>query len=397
MLSPKNKNIKSGMLLALGFGLLIFAFIIFTFYFYQKFAQSNKDLTDETNRNDTQLNLTMSMRVAVRERAILLWQMTLLKDPFDRDELFDKFYEYGSNYKSSRIQYTETKLNTDEIVLLELLDHETSQRAHVLRTFANDLMEGKNNHKYEEILNRVISEQIVVADILDDLISLQQEENNVARQKSAQSITILLTNLIITISIIILLGIIFARIVIKNSNCKTELLEAANKDLDELAKKDHLTGLPNRMYLIDHLNLQLSLSKRNNSQGALLFIDLDEFKPINDNFGHEAGDEYLKLIANEMSNLLRDSDVLARLGGDEFVVALFDIQDESQVMNVTNKLLDKLSSDYIISGNTIRASASIGICYFPQKDMTVDMLISRADAAMYQAKNTGKNKYYVSQ
>ena len=127
-----------------------------------------------------------------------------------------------------------------------------------------------------------------------------------------------------------------------------------------------------------------------------LNVDLDGFKPINDTYGHEAGDEFLKKIGNRMKRVLRESDVLARLGGDEFVIVLLDIPDYSQALTVADKLLLILSDKYIINGNEITASASIGVCFFPEKQMNVEKLISSADSAMYKAKELGKNRYYVS-
>lgn len=342
------------------------------------------------------MSAAMAMRVSVRERAILLWQMTLYEDAFDRDELFEKFYEYGSRYHEFRQKYLNSQLTEKENNLVTNLDKETSSRAPLLREFANNLMVDEKQDLYIDNLNQVLTDQIVVANILDEIIHLQQNQNEIARKNASTLIKDILFQLMIWTIVIFVSGVLFARKVVQSSNIKNKLLEKANDDLERLARYDHLTGLPNRLFLLEHLEISLPLAVRNENKGALFFIDLDGFKPINDTFGHEAGDDFLKKVSSSMKEVLRESDVLARLGGDEFVVVLFDISDYSQALTVAEKLLLKLSDNYIIKGDLISASASIGICFFPDKRMNVDKLISCADHAMYKAKELGKNRYFVN-
>ena len=387
---------SSTLLLILGFVLLLLAFSYLSFYSFNKFSQTNASLSQETNNNDIQMSAAMAMRVSVRERAILLWQMTLFEDAFDRDELFEKFYEYGSSYQTNRLRYLNSQLTDEEQFLVANLDNETSSRAPLLREFASNLMGDDKQDLYNENLNQVLADQIVVANILDKIIHLQQNQNEAARKKASTLIQDILSQLIIWTIAILVSGVLFARKVIHSSIRKNKLLEKANNDLERLARYDHLTGLPNRLFLLEHLEISLPLAVRNKNKGALFFIDLDGFKPINDTYGHEAGDDFLKKVSNSMKEVLRESDVLTRLGGDEFVAVLFDIPDYSQALTVADKLLLKLSDKYIIKGDTISASASIGICFFPDKKMNVDKLIGCADKAMYKAKELGKNRYFVS-
>lgn len=387
---------KSTLLLVLGFGLLLLAFSYLSFYSFQKFSQTSATLSETTNNNDIQMSTAMAMRVAVRERAILLWQMTLLEDAFDRDELFEKFYRYGSQYQESRQTYLNSQLTETEKNYLVSLDKETSSRAPLLREFANNLMDDRGRDLYTVSLNQVLSDQIIVANLLDKIIHLQQEQNETSRKQASEQIKAILSQLIAWTIFLLVSGIVFARKVVQSSIRKNRLLEKANDDLERLARYDHLTGLPNRLFLLEHLELGLPLAVRNEYKCALFFIDLDEFKPINDTYGHKAGDEFLKKIGNRMKRVLRESDVLARLGGDEFVIVLFDIHEYSQALTVAEKLLLILSDKYVINGNEISASASIGVCFFPEKQMNVGKLINCADSAMYRAKELGKNRYYVS-
>jgi diguanylate cyclase (GGDEF)-like protein len=387
---------KSTLMLVVGFGVLLIAFSYLSFYSFNQFSQINNTLSQTTNNNDIQMSSALEMRVAVRERAILLWHMTLLEDAFDRDELFEKFYDYGSGYQASRQKYLDSILTESEKNYLVNLDKETSSRAPLLREFANNLMDDEQRDLYNDNLNQVLTDQIIVANILDEIIRLQQDQNGIARTQAAELIADVLFQLITWTILILISGIFFARKVVQSSIGKNRLLKKANDDLERLARYDHLTGLPNRLFLLEHLELALPLATRNEYKCALFFIDLDGFKAINDTYGHEAGDEFLKKIGNRMKRVLRESDVLARLGGDEFVIVLFDIPDNSQALTVAEKLLLILADKYVVNGNEVNASASIGVCFFPEKQMNVEKLICRADSAMYKAKELGKNRYYVS-
>jgi len=172
----------------------------------------------------------------------------------------------------------------------------------------------------------------------------------------------------------------------------TERKEADEK-LRHAAMHDPLTGLPNRAMLFEYAEHLLPHNRRNNRCAAVLFIDLDRFKPINDTHGHEIGDQLLKEIANRISRTLRADDIVSRLGGDEFVVLLQDICESNHAGEATRHIVDKLSKPFYINGLALSISASIGISTFPNDAQDIDTLISQADAAMYQAKQAGRNNY----
>lgn len=164
----------------------------------------------------------------------------------------------------------------------------------------------------------------------------------------------------------------------------SERIEAKEK-LEYLATHDVLTGLPNRLLFSDRLNHALAMANRTGGQGAILLIDLDDFKAINDTFSHDDGDEFLKLMAGRIENCIRESDTVARIGGDEFTVLLENIE-HNDVIIVAQKLNWAISEKATIRGNTIVSTASIGIGMFPQDGDAVQQLIKNADLAMYQAK-----------
>jgi diguanylate cyclase (GGDEF)-like protein/PAS domain S-box-containing protein len=167
----------------------------------------------------------------------------------------------------------------------------------------------------------------------------------------------------------------------------------AEARIQHLAHYDSLTDIPNRRLFYDRLGHATSLSRRDRSELALLYIDLDEFKAVNDTFGHAAGDELLKCVADRIREALRESDTLARMGGDEFAVILPAITNREDVAKVAAKIIGALSASYKLSGHAreVTIGASIGIAIYPADAQDIDALIKAADTAMYNAKQTGNS------
>ncbi|GIZ50126.1 EAL domain-containing protein [Noviherbaspirillum aridicola] len=173
----------------------------------------------------------------------------------------------------------------------------------------------------------------------------------------------------------------------------TERKQTAEK-LIHLAQYDALTQLPNRTLLQDRLLQAVSHAGRNRGRLAVLFLDLDRFKDINDSLGHAAGDTMLRQIAARLSMQLRESDTVARLGGDEFVILLRDVQKDEQVAAVARKILDAVTRQVTVGGVEFMPTCSIGISIYPKDGRDGETLLRNADAAMYRAKENGRNSYY---
>ncbi len=161
--------------------------------------------------------------------------------------------------------------------------------------------------------------------------------------------------------------------------------------LTHQAHHDALTGLPNRVLLEDRLTQALAQARRNEQQVALLFIDLDGFKSVNDTLGHPAGDALLRQVAERLASGVRASDTLARMGGDYFAIVLQEIRDTPSTERVAEKLLESLRLPFHVEGRELRISASIGVAFFPEDGLEVEPLLRHADAAMYRAKASGRN------
>lgn len=163
--------------------------------------------------------------------------------------------------------------------------------------------------------------------------------------------------------------------------------------LQYLAYYDGLTGLPNRRLFLDRLDLSLSHARRDKHMLAVVFIDLDQFKQINDTLGHKIGDEVLVAATQRMKNCLREGDTLARLGGDEFTVILPVIPTPEAASHVAGKFLECLNNPLNVNGQELRVTASIGISIFPKDGEDADSLLNNADIAMYRIKGNGRNGF----
>jgi diguanylate cyclase (GGDEF)-like protein/PAS domain S-box-containing protein len=172
------------------------------------------------------------------------------------------------------------------------------------------------------------------------------------------------------------------------------LWKRSQQQLEHLAHHDALTGLPNRLMLLARLEHALSKARRDKTLGAVLFIDLDRFKQVNDTLGHPAGDALLIAVAKRLRERLRDSDTLARLGGDEFVIVLETLGARSQAAAVAQELIARLSEPFDLPGGHVaRIGASVGISLYPGKGTTSEQLIKQADVALYESKQGGRGTY----
>ena len=171
-------------------------------------------------------------------------------------------------------------------------------------------------------------------------------------------------------------------------------LKQSEQQLERLAHHDALTGLPNRLLLLSRLEHALERTRRNAGIGAVLFVDLDRFKNVNDSLGHPAGDELLIAVARRLRARLRDTDTLARLGGDEFVVILEEVATAEKAAGIAQELINRVSESFQLSGdNEVYIGASIGISMFPSDGEHAAELIQHADTALYEAKEAGKRTY----
>lgn len=169
--------------------------------------------------------------------------------------------------------------------------------------------------------------------------------------------------------------------------------QQAGEAFKQLAHHDSLTGLPNRLYFQNELQKRTEQSQQTGQSLALMFIDLDNFKTVNDSFGHDYGDEVLKIVASRMQQTLRNDDALCRLGGDEFAVLLRGFSDEQDIEALATRLIQAIRSPMFVQQQLMPVGATVGLAFSPQDANDAALLLQKADEAMYKAKKAGKNTY----
>ncbi len=172
--------------------------------------------------------------------------------------------------------------------------------------------------------------------------------------------------------------------------------ERKEKQLMQLAFHDQLTGLPNRVLLMERLRQDLLRAKRDSSFLAVMFIDLDGFKAVNDNLGHDAGDELLQWVGKRFQQCCREVDTVARLGGDEFVFILTSLHSVQTAQQIAKNVLKAISQAFLINGQMVKIGASIGLAIYPDDHTEAELLLKYADDAMYLAKQNGKNRFALA-
>lgn len=172
-----------------------------------------------------------------------------------------------------------------------------------------------------------------------------------------------------------------------------EELEKAKAEMTHLAMHDVLTDLPNRVQLQDRIAQAIAFAKRHDAKLAVLFLDLDRFKEVNDSLGHAIGDRLLQSVAQRLKSAIRDSDTVSRLGGDEFVLLLSEVGQAEHLEQKIEKIHQIITAPYLVEGNDLRISATIGVSIFPEHGEDAETLIRHSDIAMYCAKRNGRGHY----
>ncbi len=414
MFIDKFKKMFSNRGIATGFGFIILLMLIQTVLALWRFNDVKIEFIKVVDVYNVRMQLVQKMRVISRERAPILFSMVSTDDAFEIDDLKTEFGSLGSLFLGYRKQLVATNLSAQE---QELLDHH--------REFARSIVPGQRRvielveeEKYSAAQDLLVKEvspnQIIALSKLDDLIAYESMNSHKAMNKAKKLfgttrrdlILATLLGVIISIAIGFFVSIrfsLFIKTLKKNKDDleitvaeRTKDLVEVNKQLQHLAHYDVLTGLPNRSSFLGYLSQGMKEMDNKNKGLALLFIDLDGFKSINDDYGHDYGDEILRQVATRVDETLRNDDVFARLGGDEFTLIAQNIvasDDNKAVKIVADKVIEALSQPFDVIDAQCHIGSSIGIALYPSQTKDLDELISFADAAMYAVKRSGKNNY----
>lgn len=331
-------------------------------------------------------------------------------------ELTSDFVNINQSNYDEKINITLSKIGTflqADRAYLFIMNHEsqTMTNTHEWCEKAIDSVLDSNNNlpfsKFPWLINEFQKNSIINVKNIDDSHEMSKQEKEFLKEQNIKSL--------VTVSIEsnnVLKGFIGLDAVgsliswsddkLKLLNLLSNLLASginkiqSEKEINFMAYYDNLTKLPNRFLFADQVNYFIELAKRTGKSLSVIFIDLDNFKIVNDTLGHSSGDDLLKDISNGLKHLVRKSDMVSRFGGDEFLIMLSDINDPQDIIVIVEKIMAYFSDFFNVNGQDFLITASAGISIYPIDGHEAEILIKNADAAMYMAKENGKNQYVLS-
>jgi diguanylate cyclase (GGDEF)-like protein len=348
-----------------------------------------------------------AIRVAKHLSSLLMTESGGLNDTFSADRLLNEIKEPTEEFELVKI-----KVFTDSGRVVFSTDPRDIGVVNRNRYFSEAVARGEIHTKIVLKEHESLEGQIMHADVVETYVPLMIDGEirgafeiyyDITAKKEQLDRLLSRSSMIIFTLAFALITVIIVTLTKENRNIAER--ERAEEKIHYLAHYDVLTGLPNRFLYKEHLSQALSSAQRNGEMLAILFVDLDDFKLVNDTFGHGVGDLMLKEVAARFGNTLRKSDVLARqgnregstsiarFGGDEFIVLLSDIEGDGDAAKAARRLLDALSEPFALGGHHISVGASIGISLYPRDGEDFETLTKNADAAMYRAKSQGTKNY----
>lgn len=375
--SEKSLVIRVG----IGFALVLLLMVALVVVSLVRVAEINQRMRVIVEDNNVKVDLAYAMKNALRERAITMHTIVLQKDAFEQSELFVQFGDLGVSFVDARAQLVEKVSSPEGKALLNDMQVLTKETQPLVAQAVDLAMSNRQGAALALIQGKITPKQGAIANMIDALIDLHKQQTELAFAHVAQAYA---DTRVLMLGLGGLgggLGIMIAVVVLRNTVRQA-------KQLQHQALYDGLTGLPNRRLFTDRLELILRMASREKRVFALLALDLDRFKEINDSLGHHAGDEVLRGVAERVNSCLRESDTVARMGGDEFTILLPTTAHPEGAIEVARKIHEAMKTPLAVSGRMLEANASIGIALFPAHGSDAVNLMRHADAAMYLAKRS---------
>ena len=387
----------------ISFGAVIVLMVIVATMGLFRMAENNRGMETIVDEHNVKTRLLVEMHSAGRERSIILLRMLITDDPFERDDDYMKYNKLAADFIRARIAFNSMPLNKRERQLLEEQGKLTGNVEPLQDEAMQLLQDGDNEGASDLLLNKAIPTQDKVMKKLVQMLELQQQSARDAMVASSISYQ----RTVVAISILSFLAFIVAIVVAffvmrKTTQAEHILSSQVNEErklrlqLSYQASHDALTGLINRFEFETRLMRLLDEAHLQKTTHALVYIDLDQFKIVNDTCGHVAGDELLRQLATLLGSKVRSRDTLARLGGDEFGVLLEHCNPEYTI-NIANTLL-KLVQEFrfVWDDKNFVIGSSIGVVIIDSNSGNMTDVMRAADAACYGAKDAGRNRVHVA-
>lgn len=391
-----NRTIKSSRIIIVNAAIILFLITILiaqNIYFLDKNNTTQANISDIYNRK---LDVVMLMSKIVRERSLHMMRMYLSQSPWERDELFVSFHKMKLPFLDLHKELRALGLAENEKALFDEVSTTINKTELIQIDLVERIQSGGDKTLHSDISSKDLPLEYQLLASFDSLIEIirnnaEQARDN-AKQQYGESIRL---TYIIAILIFMVLIMATKRLLTQVKRIESALISDA-ESMSWDATHDALTNVYNRRWLQHQFDLLQSDGEKRALNHSFLYIDLDEFKPVNDNYGHVAGDSFLCGITREFEKCIRQNDTLARLGGDEFAILLenCDLEKAKEIAGCLISRVDKFS--LMIDGKKIFiAGCSIGIKEFSGKSAEFAGLIKETDSACYVAKHSGKNQFHI--
>lgn len=394
-------------LIGVGFAIVIATMISFAIASFYYLGSARDGFNRVISQHNVQLRLMNEFLRLSRERSLTVQHMLLMSDPFELDEHQMKMGEIGQEYLLLREKLFATGLDNEEREIIDAQHIQTNLTGRIQNRIAELIMNDEGDSARELFYEEAIPNQHMAMRLMGKFIALQYMHNSLEMREVGIHVDADKRVMLILMVFGSLISIGIAIVVTRKINHEIdgrnkvedeleERVELRTEELTYIASHDVLTALPNRAVFNEQLQNSVYQAKRYHKCAALLFLDLDGFKDVNDSHGHMAGDHALVVVADRVKGLIRNSDIFSRVGGDEFTIVLNDVSREKDVIEVCNKIIQTVNLAIIFQDKEIHLGVSIGVTFFMNDKRDADQLLTEADDAMYVAKARGKNGYHIS-
>ena len=367
-----------GSRISLGFLMVVLLMVTLTIIGLKHMAQVNFQIKNIVENNNVKITLGHIMQNALHERALSMHSIAVLKDEFLQDDEFMHFNIMGVRYVNARKKLESLILTEKEKEILDEVRRLTKDTQPYVQQVIELGLDRNDPIIFDKIRELAIPKQRLIIQQVKQLVLLQQEQAKMALNDEQSSYEQARSLMLLLGGAATLLAILIAYFVIQHVTKQAALLE-------HQALHDELTGLANRLLFQDRLKNSILRGQRQGMSFSTLLIDLDQFKAVNDFYGHNVGDLLLQEFARRINCHVRKADTVARLGGDEFVIIIESLANE-QIIQFADKLVNAISEPFLLAGHEINVGFSMGIASYPLHGQDCATLVNRADIAMYEAK-----------
>lgn len=382
---------RSKIIILIGFGTILLLVTLLIAIGVTNLSKNKSHLDRVVNLNNLKIQLAHQMHRSARERTINLQNIFITDDVTAFNKFRGRMAFFGGRFVEFRSEILSLDLSLKEKQILEQQAVLSSQIGPLQNKIADLVSFGELKQAQLLLIEKAVPLQNEVFSVLSQLQDIQRSETKSTIQENSEDYKRIVGVMWIVTIIVILISIVFFTLRLISKNEKQQ--ENYQEDIERQAFYDHLTGLPNRRLLNNRMQHAMAHTERNEVLMAVLFIDCDRFKPINDTLGHMVGDALLKSIASRLEENVRSSDTVCRVSGDEFAIVLEEVEHITTVNRVAQNILTSISAPHYLEGHKVFTTVSIGITVYPLDQKNVNGLLASADIAMYHAKQSGGNQY----